>query len=176
VADVSLDGCLLPADAVLGPAGFAAPTVLIGALDVGRLSVASGCVGILQACLDASVDHSARRRHGAGTLSDRQLVRRMIADLATDTAAARLLCAEAARLRDAGDPDSLVATWRAKYFAAAAAQRGAAAAVQIHGAAGCAAGSLVGRCYRDAKVMELIEGSTEVEQLVIADEAYRGRR
>jgi alkylation response protein AidB-like acyl-CoA dehydrogenase len=175
-ADVTLAGCLVPADALLGPAGFTLSPVLVGALDVGRLSVASGCVGILRACLDASLDHSARRRHGGAPLSDRQLVRRMIANMVTETSAARLLCAEAARLRDAGDPGSLAAGWQAKYFAAGAARRAATDAVQIHGAAGCATGSTVGRCYRDAKVMELIEGSTEVEQLVIADEAYRSRR
>jgi methoxymalonate biosynthesis protein len=174
-ADVTLDGCLVPADALLGPVGFALSPVLVGALDVGRLSVASGCVGILQACLDASLDHSAARRHGGGMLSDRQLVRRMIANMVTETSAARLLCAEAARLRDAGDPASLTAGWQAKYFAAGAARRAAADAVQIHGAAGCAAASTVARCYRDAKVLELVEGSTEVEQLVIADEAYRSR-
>jgi alkylation response protein AidB-like acyl-CoA dehydrogenase len=174
VADVAFDGCPLPAGALLGPAGFAAATVLVGALDVGRLSVAAGCVGILQACLDASLAHTAGRPHGGGTLADRPLVRRMVAGMVTDTAAARLLCAEAARLRDAGDPAGLAAGWQAKYFAAGAARRAATDAVQLHGAGGCAAGSLVGRCYRDAKVMELVEGSTEVEQLVIAAEAYRG--
>lgn len=175
-ADVTLTGCAVPPDALLGPDGFGLPTVLMSALDIGRLSVAAGCVGILQACLDASLDHAASRRHGDGRLADHQLVQRMIADMATDVAAARLLCDEAARLKDDGEPGAIAATWRAKYFASTAAAHAAADAVQLHGAAGAMASSPVARCYRDAKIMEIIEGSTEVQQLVIAHEAYGERR
>lgn len=175
-ADVILQGCAVPPDALLGPEGFALPTVLMSSLDVGRLSVAAGCAGIMQACLDASLDHAAGRRHGNGRLADHQLVRRMIADMATDVAAARLLCQEAARLADAGDPGAIAATWRAKYFASTAAARAATDAVQLHGAAGCNDDSTVARCYRDVKIMEIIEGSTEIQQLVIADEAHGDRR
>jgi len=174
-ADVTLDGCRVPAGALLGTEGFALPTVLMGALDIGRLSVAAGCVGILQACLDASVARVTARASGDGMLADRQLVRRLVADMATDLAAARLLVAEAARLKDAGDPETIAATWRAKYFAAGAARRAATEAVQLHGADGCADDAVPARCYRDAKVMELIEGSTELSQLVVADQAYRDR-
>ena len=175
-ADLELDACPLRPEALLGPEGFGMPTVMMSALDIGRLSVAAGCVGILQACLDASLDHAAHRRHGDRMLGDHQLVRRMIANMATDTAAARLLCGEAARLQDAADPGAIAATWRAKYFASTAATRAAADAVQLHGAAGCTATSVPARCYRDAKIMEIIEGSTEIQQLVIAHEAYGERR
>lgn len=175
VADVDLDGCAVPADALVGPDGFALPTVVAGALDIGRLSVASGCVGLLQACLDASLDHSARRRPDGAALSDHQLVRRKVADMATETVAARMLCERAARLKDAGDPDATTAIFMAKYFASTAAMRAATEAVQIHGASGCVDGSDVARYFRDAKVMEIIEGSSEIQQMVIADAAYRGR-
>jgi alkylation response protein AidB-like acyl-CoA dehydrogenase len=175
VAQVDLDGCALPADALVGPDGFALPTVIAGALDIGRLSVASGCVGLLQACLDASLDHSARRRPDGVALSDHQLVRRKIADMATETVAARLLCERAATLKDAGDPEGTTAVFMAKYFASTAAMRAATEAVQIHGASGCSDGSDVARYFRDAKVMEIIEGSSEIQQLVIAAAAYRGR-
>jgi alkylation response protein AidB-like acyl-CoA dehydrogenase len=176
VAEVDLDDCEVPAEALLGPDGFALATVLSAALDIGRLSVAAGCVGILQACLDTSVNHSARRRQGGAPLSDRQLVRRMVTDMATDTVAARLLCERAAGLRDAGDPDATTAILMAKYFASTAAMRAATDAVQIHGAAGCTERSDVARYLRDAKVMEIIEGSSEIQQILIADAAYRGRR
>lgn len=176
VAQVDLDGCAVPGSALVGPNGFALHSVLADALDMGRLSVACGCVGILQACLDATVAHSAHREQGGVALAEHQLVRRMVTDMATATAAARLLCDRAATLRDAGNPDGTTATFMAKYFAATAAARAAADAVQVHGAAGCAPGSDVARYFRDAKVMEIIEGSSQVQQVVIADAVYRARR
>jgi len=93
--------------------------------------------------------------------------------MVTDLRAARLLCAEAGRLKDAGDPATIMATWVAKYFASTAAARHAAEAVQIHGANGCSPEYPVARYYRDAKVMEIIEGSNEIQRTTIAGEAYR---
>lgn len=78
VADAELETCNVAEGALLGPEGFALHTALAGALEIGRLSVACGCVGILQACLDVSLDHTARRRPGRAALSDHQLVRRMV--------------------------------------------------------------------------------------------------
>ncbi|MFL6125196.1 acyl-CoA dehydrogenase family protein [Actinophytocola sp.] len=176
VAHLDFEDCRIPGDALLGPDGFALHTVLPGTLDIGRLSVAAGCVGILQACLDASVSYSAGRRQGGTELSEHQLVRRMVTDMATSAAAARLLCERAASLRDSGDPEATTATFMAKYFASTAASRAASDAVQIHGAAGCAPDATVARLYRDAKVMEIIEGSSEVQQVYIADAIYRGRQ
>lgn len=172
-ADITLRRCTVPAQALLGPEGFALPTVITSALDIGRLSVAAGCGGILHACLDASISYAGRRGVGDGRLADRQLAQRMIANMATDLAAARLLCDDAARLKDSGDPETIAATWRAKYFASTTAARAASDAVQLHGASGCVMSSTVARCYRDVKIMEIIEGSTEIQQLVIAGEVIR---
>ncbi|HEX2086011.1 MAG TPA: acyl-CoA dehydrogenase family protein [Solirubrobacteraceae bacterium] len=176
LAQVSLSGCRVGPEALLGPDGFGLATVATGALDVGRYSVACGCVGIVQACLDASAEHAAARQRGGAPIADRQLVRRMLSDMVVDVRAARLLCVEAGRLKDDDDPATIMATWVAKYHASRAAARAAADAVQIHGAAGCAEGHRAGRLYRDAKVMEIIEGSTQLQQLTIADDAFRGRR
>lgn len=173
VAEVVLHRVAVAADALLGPNGFGRGTVLASTLDIGRYSVACGCVGIMQACLEACVSYTAQRRADAGLLRDLQLVRRMISDLVTNTRAARLLCEQAGRLKDAGDPATIMATWVAKYFASTAAVRAASDAVQIHGANGCGGEFPVARYYRDAKVMEIIEGSTELQQVTIADEAYR---
>jgi alkylation response protein AidB-like acyl-CoA dehydrogenase len=175
VAQLELEDCTVGADALIGPNGWAVQTVLAGTLDIGRLSVASGCVGILQACLDATVRHSAQREQGGGPLSQHQLVRRMVTDMATDTVAARLLCDRAATLKDAQDPDGTTATLMAKYFASTAAMRAASDAVRLHGAIGCTPQHDVARYFRDAKVMEIIEGSSEIQQLVIADAVYRER-
>lgn len=175
IAQLEFEDCTVSGDALLGPNGFAVQSVLAGALDIGRLSVASGSVGILQACLDATVRHSAEREQGGARLSQHQLVRRMVTDMATDTMAARLLCDRAATLKDAGDPDATTATLMAKYFASTAAMRAASDAVQLHGAIGCTPQRDVARFFRDAKVMEIIEGSSQIQQLVIADAVYRER-
>jgi alkylation response protein AidB-like acyl-CoA dehydrogenase len=92
-----------------------------------------------------------------------------LGDIAVEARAARLLCLDAGRLIGTGDPRAVEATWTAKYFAAGAAFRAAAAAVQIHGANGCGDGHPAARYLRDAKVMEIIEGTAQIQQTFIAD-------
>ncbi len=173
LAEIEFDDVVLGPEALLGPSAFAAGMVLTGTLDLGRYSVASGSVGIIQASLDASTAYASERAVGGTLLRDMQLIRAKLSDMVTDVRAARLLCAEAGRLKDAGDPATIMATWVAKYFASTAAAKHAAEAVQIHGANGCSAHYPVARYYRDAKVMEIIEGSTEIQRTTIAGEAFR---
>ena len=160
-------------DALLGPAGMGHATVMTGALDIGRYSVAAGCVGILQACVAASSAYARRRQSGGGVLHDNQLIKRLLANMVTATRAAQALRIQAGALKDAGVPETIMATMIAKYFASTAAVEAARDAVQIHGANGCTAQYPVERLYRDAKIMEIIEGSSEIQQLAIADEASR---
>ncbi|MEE1803260.1 MULTISPECIES: acyl-CoA dehydrogenase family protein [unclassified Streptomyces] len=160
-------------DALIGPPGWAAGTVMTGALDLGRYSVACGSVGVVQACLDACVAYTSERRVRDGLLSELQLIRRKISDMVVNVRAARLLCAEAGRLKDADDPATIMATWVAKYHASTAATAAASDAVQIHGANGFTADYPAARLFRDSKVAEIIEGSTELQQITIAGEAYR---
>jgi alkylation response protein AidB-like acyl-CoA dehydrogenase len=173
LAQIDFRDVALGPDALLGPGSFASGMVLSGTLDLGRFSVASGSVGIIQACLDACVQYTAARTVGGTALRELQLIRAKISDMVTDLRAARLLCAEAGRLKDAADPATIMATWVAKYFASTAAARHATEAVQIHGANGCSPDFPVARYYRDSKVMEIIEGSNEIQRITIADEAYR---
>jgi alkylation response protein AidB-like acyl-CoA dehydrogenase len=173
LAEVHLRGVVVGSDALLGPDGFPGGMVLTGTLDIGRYSVAAGAVGITQACLDACVTYTSNRTVGAGPLRDLQLIRAKITDMVTDAAAGRLLYEHAGRLKDLGDESTIMATFVAKYFAAKAAARHASEAVQIHGANGVGPDYPVARYYRDAKVMEIIEGSSEIQQLTIADAAYR---
>jgi alkylation response protein AidB-like acyl-CoA dehydrogenase len=174
LAQVSFHDVQLGPDALLGPSGFSSGMVLTGTLDLGRYSVAAGSVGIIQACLDACASYTAQRRVGGTAIRDYQLIQAKVTDMVTDVRAARLLVAEAGRLKDAGEPATIVATWVAKYFASTAAARHAAEAVQVHGANGCSGNYPVARLYRDAKVMEIIEGSNEIQRITIAAEAYRG--
>ena len=173
LAEVSFSDVALGPDALLGPSGFTAGMVLTGTLDLGRYSVAVGSVGIIQACLDACAAYAAGRKVGGSALRDLPLIQAKLADMVTDLRAARLLCAEAGRLKDAGDPATIMATWVAKYFASTAAARHASEAVQIHGANGCSPDYPVARYYRDAKVMEIIEGSNEIQRITIAGQADR---
>ncbi|HWC81167.1 MAG TPA: acyl-CoA dehydrogenase family protein [Pseudonocardiaceae bacterium] len=174
LAEIRFAGARVPEWARVGAEG-AGRMVATGALDLGRYSVAAGCVGILQACLDASVEHTAHREQGGARLREHQLVRALVSDTVTSLHAARALVRQAGELKDQGDPATLMATWIAKYFASTAAMRAATDAVQLHGALGCADGHPVNRYFRDAKVMEIIEGSSQIQQLTIAEHAYQQR-
>lgn len=179
-ADVRLDGCVVPRANLLGRPGLGVSHVAGAALDLGRYTVAWGCVGILQACVDASVAYAQGREQFGVKISQHQLVRRMISDMYTAARAARLLCLDAGEQRDQRRPEALAAASTAKYFAARAAVRAAADAVQLHGANGCGPAYPVQRFLGDAKVMEVIEGSNELHQLGLAEYAFQefalGRR
>ena len=170
LATVRFDGCDLPRENRLGGAGFGLHAVGASALDVGRYSVACGCVGIVQASLDASVAYASARTQFGAPLKDYQLIQQMITGMAVNLSAARCLCRRAGSLKDAGDPGAMIATLMAKYFASQAAMRAAADAVQIHGANGCGSGYPVQRYFRDAKIMEIIEGSSQIQEITIARE------
>ncbi|QIS03770.1 acyl-CoA dehydrogenase [Nocardia brasiliensis] len=170
VAEIVFDECRVCPDALIGPEGMGL-AIATGVLDIGRFSVAAGCVGLLQACLEACVRHANTRRQGGALLREHQLVQQMISTIATATRAARLMVWQAARLKDAGSPDTIMATCMAKQFAATAAVSAANDAVQLHGAHGCSDEYPVARYLRDAKVMEIIEGSTQLQHVLIATDA-----
>jgi len=170
LAHIRFEGALVGADALIGVEG-AGLGLAAGLLDIGRYSVACGSVGIIQACLEASVRHAAARAQGGAPLRQHQLIQQLITKMAVDAQAARLLCEHAGSLKDTGSPATLAATCHAKYFASTAALRAASDAVQVQGAAGCAPGADVARYFRDAKVMEIIEGSTQILELLIANDA-----
>ena len=169
VADLHLTSCLIPRAALVGALGFGLSHVAGWALDLGRYSVAWGSVGIAQACLDASTRYASQRQQSGALLKDHQLIRRMLTEMIVNVQAARLLCLDAGRLKEARDPRAVLQTSIAKYFSARAAARSARDAVQIHGANGCSADYPVARHFRDAKIMQIIEGSDEIQQLAIAE-------
>jgi glutaryl-CoA dehydrogenase (non-decarboxylating) len=168
LAEIEFDHCRVPASYLVGRAGFGLSHVVGTALDHGRYSVAWGSVGIAQACLDACLDYTSSRKQFGVELREHQLVRRKLTNMIADTRAARLLCYRAGYLRRIGDPGSTSETLVAKYFASKAAVRAANAAVQLHGANGLTEDYPVARYLRDAKVMEIIEGSTQIQQIAIA--------
>jgi glutaryl-CoA dehydrogenase (non-decarboxylating) len=168
LAELHLDNCRIPAENLVGRPGFGWTYVGTMALDYGRYSVACGCVGLAQACLDASLAYVTKRQQFGVPLAGHQLIQQMVTDMAVNVEAARLLCYRAGYLRQEGDPGAVLATSMAKYFAANTASRVAADAVQMHGANGFTRAYPVQRHWRDAKVMEIIEGSTQIQQVLIA--------
>jgi glutaryl-CoA dehydrogenase (non-decarboxylating) len=168
LAELQFEDCRVPADHLLGRLGFGISHIAAFALDLGRYSVAWGCVGIAQACLEASTQYSEERRQFGGVLAGHQLVRRMLTQMIVGVAASRLLCCQAGYLRQNGDTNSVVYTTMAKYFASRTANRAALDAVQIHGANGCSSRYPVERFMRDSKIMSIIEGSDQMQEIMIA--------
>jgi glutaryl-CoA dehydrogenase (non-decarboxylating) len=167
LAELRFEGCRVPAANRVGGAGFGM-AVALTSLEIGRLSVAAGSVGIIQASLEAALRYASERQQFGAPLSKHQLIRRMLTDMAAEVRAARLLCESAGRLYDAGDPAAREEIFIAKYFASTACARAARDALQIHGANGCTDAYPVDRLNRDAHVMEVIEGSTQIMQITIA--------
>ncbi|MCP4539984.1 MAG: acyl-CoA dehydrogenase [Chloroflexi bacterium] len=174
LAEVHLNACEVTEENRIGGLGFGFAAVALTGLDVGRYSVATGCVGIGQACLDACLQYTSKRKQFGVLLKEHQLVRRMVANMVTQIKAARLLCYRAGYLKDIGDSTSTAETLIAKYFASTMAMKVASDAVQIHGANGCGGEYPVQRYLRDAKIMEIIEGSNQMHQLMISKDAYLG--
>ncbi len=171
MAELRFEQCRVPKRNLVGAPGFGLSHVASSALDCGRYSVAWGCVGIGQACLEACLQYAGQRKQSGALLRDHQLIQRMITKMVAGVKAARFLCCHAGQLRDAGDPASIIETSIAKYFASKTAAEIASDAVQIHGALGCSGEYPVERFYRDAKIMEIIEGSNEIQEITIAQGA-----
>ena len=175
LAKLHLDGCRLPASRLLGRTGFGLTHIAATALDAGRYNLAWGCVGLARACLEASLDYSRSRRQFGSALSEHQLVQRMISRMLTDVHAARLLCQRAGELRGRRSPHSIRETTMAKYLASTTVNRVAYDTLQIHGANGCGPETPIERYFRDARIMEIIEGSSQVLEIAIARYAYQER-
>lgn len=165
-SDLVLEDVHVPKDCLVGPLhkGF---QYAMKTLDGGRLGMAAQAVGIAQACLDESVKYAKERRQFGRPIADFQGISFMIAEMATDVAAARELVYNAAVLKDA-NKDATAACSMAKFFAAEAANRCAYKAVQIHGGYGYIKEYKVERLYRDARICSIYEGTTQVQQMVIA--------
>ncbi|MFE5699596.1 acyl-CoA dehydrogenase family protein [Rhodococcus koreensis] len=163
--DVELDGVVVGPDRVLGEVGRGLSLAMHG-VNGGRLNVSAGCVGIAQACLDASRTHVTTRKQFGKPLAEFQLVQKMVVDIATRTAAARELYRSSARLLDSG-VDARVACSMAKYFCAETAVAVATEAVQVHGALGLTEGHPVERFFRDAREATIPEGTSQMQILQI---------
>jgi alkylation response protein AidB-like acyl-CoA dehydrogenase len=170
--DVAFDNVTVPESALIGEEGGGF-TGAMTALTGGRIGIAAQACGILAACLDASIKFAKERSAFGKPIGAFEGVSFKIAQMGTDLDASRLLTYRAAALYDAGKPFATEAS-KAKYFASTAARKHAAEAIQIHGGYGYTTEFPVERYYRDAKITEIYEGTSEIQQIIIA-RAYLGK-
>ena len=174
VADLILRDCRVPAEAIIGGpsmegAGF---RTAMKVLDRGRLHIAAVCVGVAERLIAEALDFAANRKQFGKPIAEHQLIQAMLADSRAEAYAARAMVLEAARRRDRGAKVTLEAS-SAKMFATEMVGRVADRAVQIHGGAGYNADYAVERLYRDVRLFRLYEGTTQIQQLIIAREMLR---
>ncbi len=164
-AELSLDGVEVGEEALLGEVGDGFK-VAMSALDSGRYSVAAGCVGICDGCVEASVTYSKERKQFGVPLARFQLVQEMIADMILKRDASRMLVFRAGMLKDEGRPNTME-TSVAKVYATEAAVECANLAIQVHGGSGYVDDHPVERYLRDARVTTLYEGTSQIQKLII---------
>ncbi|THA67641.1 acyl-CoA dehydrogenase [Streptomyces sp. A0958] len=164
-AELVLEDVRVPATALMGPEGKGF-SIAMSALAKGRMSVAAGCVGIARAALDAAVGYAGEREQFGRPIAGYQLVQELISDISVDVEAARLLTWRVADLVDRGQ-DFATAASRAKLFASEAAVRAANNALQVFGGYGYIDEYPVGKLLRDARVMTLYEGTSQIQKLII---------
>ena len=163
--EIFLENCRVPKENVMGEInrGFG---VALGTLDYGRFTVAAGCVGLAQACIDVSKEHVKQRHQFGKPIASFQLVQQMIADMVVECEAGRLLVYRAGDLKNKGLPNTRE-TSIAKYYCSEMVNRVAYKAVQLHGGYGFSGEYDVERFYRDARINTLYEGTSQIQQLII---------
>lgn len=166
VGGLTFQDVWLDAEALLGPEGRGFH-MMMSVLDKGRVGIAALALGILQAGLEESISYAKHRAQFGKPIAEFQAVQWMIADMAKDAHAARLMVREAARMLDSGASATLAASM-AKCFASDAAVARTADAVQIHGGSGYIRGVRVERLYRDAKITQIYEGTNQVQRMIMA--------
>jgi hypothetical protein len=171
-AQVAFDDARVPADRLLGGEGTGF-RIAMAALDAGRLGIAACAVGLAQAALDYATAYAREREQFGRAIIDFQGLGFLLADMATQVSAARALTLAAARLRDAGRPFSIEAA-KAKLFATDMAMRVTTDAVQVLGGYGYVADHPVERYMREAKVLQIVEGTNQIQRLVISRSLARG--
>ena len=176
LGELQLENCQIPKENLVGKIGFGFGFVATTSLDYGRYSTACGCVGLAQACLEASQHYTQQRTQFGVPIKKHQLVQQMMTNMIANVSAARLLCYQAGYLRDQKSPDAIRSTMIAKYFASTTATSIANDAVQLHGANGCGPDYPVQRYLRDAKIQEIIEGTSQIQQIKIAELTSLSRR
>lgn len=171
LSEITFDECFVPDNAVLGEVGRGFG-MAIEALNEGRLSVASGCLGTAERMLELAVEHAKTRRTFGAPLAERQAIQWMLADSANEIAGARALLYATIRALEAGEPIGSAASM-CKLTCSEMAGRVTDRVVQVHGATGLIRGLPIERAFRDMRLFRIGEGASEVQRMVIARELLR---
>jgi alkylation response protein AidB-like acyl-CoA dehydrogenase len=164
LAKLTFNDVVVPAKNMVGKPGFALTHVAPVGLQYGRLSTACSALGLLRGCFEESIAYASERRIADKTVGEFGMIRSLIARMGTDVEAGGYLCHNACRLEGERDPAAFEKALTAKYFTSQAAVRAASDAVQVRGASGCHESSATSRYYRDSKIMEIIEGTTQIHE------------
>ena len=167
VCDITFDNCRVPAENIIGGKEGQGFKTAMKVLDRGRLHISAVCVGVAERLIEDALKYAMERKQFGQPLADHQLIQAMLADSRAEAFAGRSMVLEAARSKDAGKNVSLDATC-CKLFCAEMVGRVADRAVQIHGGAGYMAEYAVERFYRDVRLFRIYEGTTQIQQIVIA--------
>ena len=167
LSQIEFENCEVRQEDMVGKPGLVLPYVAPLGLHYGRISTAWNSTGLLRACLETSAAYASERRQFQAPIMDHGAIRQIVTDMGVNLEAARLLCLNACMAEDSHSPDAIEKVLLAKYFASRAAARAAADTVQLMGAAGCHEENPAARYYRNAKVMQIIEGTDQVLQKVL---------
>ncbi len=172
VCDVIFEDCRVPSEAIIGGVEGQGFKTAMKVLDRGRLTISAGCVGLAERLIRDSLRYAGARKQFGKRIGEFQLVQAMLADCETECAAAKALVLDAARRKDAGEKVTKVAAM-CKYYASEMVGRVADRAVQIHGGAGYLTEVGIERFYRDARLYRIYEGTSQIQQLIIAREMLK---
>ena len=177
LAQLTFSDVEVPVANIVGKPGFALSHVAPVGLQYGRISTACSALGLLRGCFEESIAYAAVRKIDERTVGEIGMIRSLIARMGTDLEAGGLLCHNACRTEDDHLPEVFENTLMAKYFTSIAAVKAASDAVQIRGASGVHGSSPVSRFYRDSKIMEIIEGTSQIHEELLGkmfvDRAHR---
>jgi alkylation response protein AidB-like acyl-CoA dehydrogenase len=167
LAELHFDHVKVPPSDVVGKPGFAISHIAPYGLHYGRICTACAGLGLLRACFEESAGYASRRKVGGEMVGEMGMIQSMLARMGADLEAGTQLCHSTCRAADDSLPEAFEQALIAKYFTSKAAVRAASDAVQIHGAAGCHGNSAVSRYYRDVKILEIIEGTTQIHERLL---------
>lgn len=173
IAEVEFDHVFIPQDNILAKEGLGFSYIANTALDAGRYSIAWAGVGLAQAALEEMVNYARSRKQFGQKIYKFQLIKGMIGDAVSDVAAARALCIRAGEMRSENNDDAIAETLKAKHFSSKVAMSVAKDALQVHGGNGCCSEYPIERLFREAKILEIIEGTTQIQQELLANYGLR---
>ena len=172
ISDVIFEDCRVPEDAIIGGVEGQGFKTAMKVLDRGRLTISGTCIGVAERLIRDSLRYASERKQFGKPIGSFQLIQAMLADCETECAAAKALVLDAARRKDAGEPITKLGAM-CKYYASEMVGRVADRAVQIHGGAGYLTAFGIERFYRDVRLFRIYEGTSQIQQLIIAREMLK---